>query len=501
MNQPFQTVIVCAVLILSATPGDARTPVSLPEVLRLTLLSSSPIKNSREEVGRAKGQLQEASGGFDRSDSASLSFSSLEESSLSEENSRLTQKYLKHNLTAGSEKRFRSGILTAAEITVEGSRERSGDEEQQGRGSLLLKIDFPLWRGRGREAVTADERAAEFAVRQAEYKLLDTITGQLRQSTDAFRDYQAARRRLAVMRESEQRIRQYLDDVLHLVEAGERAAADLLPLHAQAADSRARRILAAKELSIKKNALGEAMGVSAAELAAMEFADEPWPEFTLPDKERYVEEMTALALSRRKDLAAARAGKDAAGIMLAGAKDGCSPELNLYLQGQADGLSQGGDFSDSLHFDDTASLSGGIRFRRPAGNNGAEGIVTQKRHRFKQAEIKSSELERTIRLGVMEAVDNMFICKEMQKEAATAVREYEKSLEAEQKKMQLGMGTVLDLLAVQRDLEVASLQLLDSRADCAAALSALRFETASFMDGSNGSYRLQESAPPVLPGK
>ncbi|PON18878.1 hypothetical protein C2W62_05620 [Candidatus Entotheonella serta] len=188
----------------------------------------------------------------------------------------------------------------------------------------------------------------------------------------------------------------------------------------------------------------------------------------------------ATALEQRPDLKQAKLDLDNQNITLVFNENQVLPTLDIAASLRFNGISDG--FSSSLGEFDTKRREWqvGLVFSYPLGNRRAKGRVRQSRLAIRQQLLRIKELEENAMEEVRRAVRGVLASSELVQASRAASRLAQKQLEAEEKKLKVGLATVFTVLEFQEDLaversnEIRSLtQFLQARVNLEAVKSTL----------------------------
>ncbi|HEX5727761.1 MAG TPA: TolC family protein [Longimicrobiaceae bacterium] len=491
------TVAAALLASLAAAPAagqDAPRPgLTLRQVVETTLARSAQIAQGEWDVQSQLGSLQQAAGAFDPQAHASVTtdrrrtptFGSGETGPGSS---------LARNLGygAGVDWRLRSGLSLSPNLSFNRvDVDAAGLPRNTGVASLDLVM--PLLRGRGGGSARAGEVAAAENLDASQADLRHLRASSVLSAVNAYWGYVAAARTLAVLRESEGRSRRLLEQTEKLIEADERPAAERVTSAANLASKRAATLAGENALATARQALAEAMGLPADQLAALPLAADAFP--ALPDSAAAAAwpadaEWVALALRERADLAAARKRRSAAGALLRGTRSEIRSRLDLNLGVGYTGIEAGGEF-DRLVAPFYSSQGGfqaemGFTYGLPLGRRATAGQLLRSSAADRRAALAADELARTISLAVATAAETLRRTVEELRLTAEAVTLHTASVESESQKFQLGTATLFDVIQSEDGLTGATVGWINAQRRFAGALAQLRFLTGTLVGGERG---------------
>lgn len=465
---------------ISAAPAAADAEVTAPglaldQVVNVTLSASSELKLAAAQVESAAGALTLSRAAFDfrLTTAATASRTSRIDAS--------GASAAQHDFiyTAGAQHLLRNGILATSEVSLTRSllsRSLGADSDT---ADVRLGVSIPLLRDRGGVSSAAAEQAAARDHEAARWGLRHTAAQQVLSSVAAYWDYQAAYRRLEVLRASEARAERAVEETSALVQADERTPADLIQLRGNAASKRAARASAEQDIVAARTTLGLAMGLPADAIATL-----PPPATAFPKPASGAPRLDASGLveetyRRRADLAAADQRTRSASIRLEAARGDQRPRLDLllntgYRASDNDGLSWHEPRLDALIE---------LRLELPLYNSAARGEVMQSSAAHEQSNIARDELRRRIAADVAMGLQAVTHAEATMLESAEAVRLFETGIQAVQRKFQLGGATLFDLIQAQDALTNALLFDVESQRDLAVAIALLCFQRGQLVEG------------------
>jgi len=486
--------------------AEKMSELTLLEVVTQTLARQPAIHIQREQVEIGKGALQAAGGQFDWQSQFALSYDR-QETPLTNQNKQLTGKSTRENGITGYSltlnRQFRSGISIQPGLEVTRNEDKTFDSDTLNNGSIDFTVVMPLIKGRGRNVVTAGERAAQADLDGSELDLIHIVSQSVFRTVQAYWNYLAAQQQYTILQKTEERAGQLLRDVKKLIEADERPASDADQLLANLSDKTSGRIAAEQQLVAARHELGLAIGLPYTRFVNLLGAADAWPDPRRVRSTRLTafQDMINIAISHRRDLAAVQKRKESARLLLLAVSDERKPQMDFYINSNLAGLDEGGGVSKAFRFDDAASFEAGIQFRYPLGNNQAVGTWIQQRSLFRRTQIETAEITRTITSNVSVALNAVRHNLQALLSAQKTVDSYRKALEIEKTKMRLGMATVIDVINTDDRLQNALLTEVNNRLLYANALAGLRFETGTLLDSAGKKFSVNAVAFSELPDR
>lgn len=474
--------------------------IGIVEAIQETLRNEYSIKIQEEVVKQNKGVLQQVEGQFDPTlsvdvsrvyDSVPLTTTNRNSTGRSSQDEELT------TYTVSLSKRFRNGITAGPNLQMTRTDDESFGALTKNEGSLNFAVIVPLLKGRGKQAAGAAETVAQFQLQSAHKELQHTISGSVKATANAYWSLLAASMKLEILTTSEASARKLLNDIESLVEADERPAAELEQLRANLASRSASVFEAEQRLFQAHQELGLTKGTpydsfTAAPEPRDDFpVDAPLDSYSLA-KSR--EALLLLSVNKRADLMALKYLQSAARSDLTAARTNIRPQLDLSLNVGYRGLEE----TDSGQGYYTAFEENGagpnhsamISLVYPFGNNDSKGLLIQKQSAYQQTQIRTTQLLNSIQTEVFIEINALMQSKKELTEARKALSHYETALKSEKMKLQLGLSTVIDVIAIEDRYINALLNEVDSHWRYTIALLRLRYATGTLISGTQGNYRV-----------
>ncbi|HEX6745979.1 MAG TPA: TolC family protein [Longimicrobium sp.] len=464
--------------------------LTLQQALDAAADRSGGVRLAREQLAGALGAARAARGAFDPTLTSFVT--STRDNTLGwtgrGADSVLPSRTLASSYGVALERRFRSGLSVSPEVRAT-RREFSPDATgRNNTASVSMVMQLPLLRGAGGQ-LAAPERAAAATSDAARADLLHATAVGALDAADAYWAYAAAAERLEVQRQAEARARRLVEQTRILVAAQERAQADLNPLLAALATRQAARSAAEQELVEARSTLGLVMGLEGDAISTLALPATPLPSITRGAGAE-TGALVRQALERRADLAAARQAVRAAGVLADAAQAGTRPRLDLQLSVGYTGAVPGEAWSSLVtpFYRDlnTWSASLEVSWQAALGNSAAAGGAAQSRALQRQGQVAAEELERRIRAGVAVAAEALRHGQEEMERADEAVALSRTSVENEERKFQLGMSTLFDVIQAEDQLTGALLSRISTQQRYAAARARLAFETGALVRDAGG---------------
>lgn len=394
-------------------------------------------------------------------------------------------------------KAFRSGASLSP--FVDGSLETTtfvgkpiaadfGGKGVQDQMTFRFGVNFmlPVLRGRGADAFASGEKAATVQVEAGRFQVEHQASASALAVVRAYWTLRAAAESLDATARSLDLQTRVADITRALIQAGEMPAVELA--RAQAGEARAKAGVKDAERRVHEARVGLAlaMGLSATnDDATLPTAKDGFPALAsvAAPAQAVAEGLSAEAIVHRRDLSAARKYEEASGILERAASLNTKPRLDVTGETYYTALGERA-FQRVVDRWVGPSVSVGLEFERPFGNNGLEGALAQRAAERRQQQIGAADLERQIRLGVVRAATTLQEAAEHAREAAAAVEFYQKTVDAELERFRVGESTLINTLITERQLTDARLSAVSAHQRLASLLAELRYETGTLLNGT-----------------
>ncbi len=478
---------------------DSKQKISLESVLSRTLEKNTQIQLQRQVVSQRRGAYRSAHGQFDLNFNSTLSGSREFEQYNSEDPVKVTGYQL------GLGQKFLTGTVLSPYASAQKAEQvdpLTNTEIVGYSGKAGFKVKQPLTRNFGVEAVGAEQRRARAEFASAEKNLIHRTANSLKEVTTAYSNYLASLRQVEIRRGSLDRIRELYEATKKLVEKDEIPESDLAPLQASRANKRSQLISARQQVNEARSALGLAIGLDEEKISQLPAPENIFKKISYDTKisEQNLQQLVQKALARRFDYQARENKIEAARNRLAKAENHLSNPLDLevdlfYKSGRQEDNS---DLYYDVYGEEESGLNvtGQLTYSWPVGNNRAEGNYEQSQSLLEQQLTRREQLQRQIKTKVRIAFDNLRARLKSYRQTKKSMGYYRETLEAERRKHQMGMATVLDVINTEEKLTGAAGNLVEARRQLVNALVELRFQTGRLLTKENGIYTV--SAEQIL---
>ena len=483
---------------IGSIPGSGQR-LTLLQSLQSTLLNQPQLQIQLQQVEISRAVEQQASAQFDLVLAGSFSQAHTNSPlTLATRDLLLAEGFvptsnLAQNLSTfnvGVTKEYRNGLQINPFYETTRTTDNVSTTQGTNVSHIAIQVTVPLLRGRGQQAVAAQERAAGDEVTATTFDRNQTISALLAATSSSYWQAVAATKQFEVASSSEDRGRTYVDNVQTLIQAGRVPKADINQVNANLAMRTADRIAAEQNLLQAQQQLALAIGLDVDQIVGANFSFEDFPEPDLQKlslletdgSQHYLQQ----ALTERADYRAAQKRVEESQVLLIAARNELKPQLNLNFQAGVSGLSEGTApaqfFNSPYHSIQGLDATGGTSFSFPVRNDLATGHVRQARASLNQARLRASDLGRSIASSVVTAVNAVRNASVQVDKARESVRSFEAALQGEREKFSLGFNSLVDVLTVEDRLTTAMTARVNAELAYALALTQLRFATGTIVE-------------------
>lgn len=419
-------------------------------------------------------------------------------------------------LTLGASKEYRSGLslspffkLNGSDSNFKGKPEDSGFGGQGGEGIYKaetgINFRYPLGRGGSRLVVTAAEESAKQNLDASTALMEHASSSSIFRTMLAYWSVVGAMERLRIARESLDLQNRLVELTGDLVEGDELPRTQMSQVEASASNSSANVRAAAQSLYEARVRLAQTIGLEVVGEADAPLASTTFP--TPPEIEAVrrmdAAEIGEFAVMRRRDYAAAKAFKESGQVLYLAANHNLRSTLDLTGSLSYSGVSENPSFRGGIEGAVSQwvgpSVTAGLAWSRPVGNNTAKGQLMQSSASLSQSAIQTGDLRRTIKASVALTLGALEDAIAQIDVSRRTVAFYEDSLRSEADKLRLGQSTVIDVVVTEQRLTDARNALVAAEFQYALLLTQLRFETATLIDGEGDSRSVSARDIMTLP--
>ena len=478
------TPLALAAVLLAAHAGAAETPVRGLDLGKAA--AAALARSPRAEIARARRRA--SAGALERSAAA---FDWLVEAQAGMERTRAFE--LEGVSGVGSDPRraaevtqelslrksWRSGLELRPHVAL--SRREGSDVPgaAANRGVAAASLRVPLLRGWGGGLAVATEASAREVHDASRFELRHDLARAARDAVLAYWAFLGAVEQLDAFQQSEARAERLVQETRRLIEADERAPADLALPMASLSSRRAQRIGSEQQVAAARHELGLAMGAGLDEIALLPHPVTPFPE---PGPDAPAE---ATAAEPRADVSAAQARERASERVLRAALRELRPRLDVEASASYSGLDRGNELGRlfSPLYRNVPSWSGSLRmtFSLPMGQAAARGAALQSEAAHAQDQVEAADSARRAELGRRLAEAALVRSRAELALARDAERFARQALDAEVAKFQHGLSTLFDTIQAEDGLTNAQVRRVGAHRRYAEALVQLAFEAGTLL--------------------
>ncbi|MHB8520220.1 MAG: TolC family protein [Limisphaerales bacterium] len=490
--------------------------VGLLEAVRMTLALDPSIRLQEKQIDFTKGVLQNASGQFDLGLDTLLSRGITRTPRTQFERSYSLPPALPGQLTTvldeidshvGLKKQFRSGISVGPALDMTRIADNLDQQRAVNRADINFAVTVPLLKGFGRKATGAAEEAARVDYEASSLDLKQTIATRILNTATAYWSCLAATKQLQILRESESRSSNLVEQVRALIRGKELPASDLKQVQADSAGKTAARFAGEQQLYQARQNLGLAIGLSLEQLPTAPLPLDMFPAAAPAPLMLHSPQVLQDSLERRADYQSLLKAQQSAEILQVAARKNLKPQLDLNVQVGYASLEEGSQFARYYGTLEARRLAGAnalatLSLEWPFANNQARGLLLQRESLTEQTRIRLRDLARNISSGILVAVNNLEQSLAELEKAEVATQNYQLAVTNEWKKVQSGTSTIIDVITTADRYADAQINQISARSRYASALAQLRFETGTLVSPANAggdSISLEDliTVPPV----
>jgi outer membrane protein TolC len=369
------------------------------------------------------------------------------------------------------------------------------------KAEIGFSLNLPLLRGGGAVSVAAPERAAAVDLEASSEILRHAASVTALNAAAAYWSLVAAQERVAVQERSVELQGKLVALTEELIAGDQVPRVERARALAGQANSRAALDGARRDLVSARLALARTLGVDVAGQANAPLAAGSFPAPPAPDAVRAIDSssLAESAVGSRLDRKAARKLVDSGRILADAARHDLADRLDLALTLSANALGEK-SFSEAI---DRWSGPGGsiaLAYEKQVGNRSRRGILGQQEAVVRQRQISAGDLERTIRIAVVETLGSLEQALARLAEAEAAAKYAQETIDAEFEKLRAGASTLIDAILTEQQRTSAVLSVIAARQQVATLLAQLAFEAGQLVEGEGEGGRVLVERLTALPG-
>jgi len=342
-------------------------------------------------------------------------------------------------------------------------------------GRLNFSVNQRLWNGFGYSVTRRFERVAENNTQLTREAFRQQAVATLAEAQNLYWDLVASREEVRAAEQALAVAQRLREDNARQAEIGTLAPLDVVAADAEVASRRRDLIAAQTNEQLREVALKNVMAKSldsdlgAARIVTTDLLPEP-QDADIPGQE----EALAAALRNRPEIARAEGGIVNQKIVTEFTKNNLKPSLNAFVQyvGASRDAFLSGAFGQIGRFD-FPEFAFGITLTVPLLNRSAQADDLRAKIELRQSETMLQRTRNQIRLEVRNVLIGLMQARAQVAAARKALDLSRRTLDAEQRKLQVGISTPYNVIQVQRDFEQAQFAEVAARANYAKARVAL----------------------------
>lgn len=463
------------VLVLLLASISCADELTLEKAIENTLKLQADIITSKLDSDASKSAYAGAGGAFDHVLSSNAEIASAETPLGAIEK----QTYNSDKLTSDTEtyavklsKLTRSGIRVETSASVFRQNDVPYNQPTQATSSIGVAINFPLFDLLMENKNSTNEKIALENSRARVDDYCFQASTSVYQTIAAYWNYFAAYERLLVYKKSEENIQKMLSDFEKLVEAKERPRADANQIRANLAMKQGLVVSGERDLSTLGYQLATSMGVSIDE-TALSPPRGKWVRLDNPGKlsaDMYIQN----AYKNRFDIKSLERVVHSAELMLDMARRGMKPDLDVYVS--ADYSDKGRDVSADV-VSNARTVKAGILFSTPIERSFGKSDVAQKEIALRQWKINFANAKRKAALDVTSSLNELKQNLKAYEFSVETVNLYQEALTVEEKKLKLGMSTVIDVINTRENYQNALIAKIEGLRLVAVSLAGVAYSS------------------------
>lgn len=465
---------------------SAQEPLTIEEAITTTLNQNPTILIDEQSLISARASTQGTRGIFDWNLSSSFNFS--KSTPPTTQNFDTTSQSESFSLSAS--KTMRTGMVFTPSLNASrGSNNRNDflNLRPSSSSGIGFTLSMPVLRG---STIGLSEVSAEISEAAAEDTFVFSLSNVTKNVISAYWDYASAKANLDLRKKSEEVSKEFTGKIQRLIDAKEKPESEIKLAKADEASKRISRISAEQALLTAKNNLGVLMGLPLDVIDRIGLPATEFPNINnmLVDKYSKNPSLVTLITQRRYDLLAGEKSLQAQEVNLQQTKNSVLPSLDLSFGAGYDYVRDGGDMFASFGASEGKRANAGVSFSFPVPNNSARAGLISAIAGLKQANISYREQIKQAKLN-LEVAQTAFWRAALQLEQSNlAVENYVEALNNENKKLSLGVATIIDVIRVRDQLISAVSQRINDQANYAKALTEIKFQAGILINLQQGKY-------------
>ncbi|MBU1172314.1 MAG: TolC family protein [Proteobacteria bacterium] len=465
--------ILLLVLMASTTCADE---LSLEQAIESTLQLQADIIYSKLSAEASRKASEGARGPFDHILSTNVEFSSAQ-TPLDEIEQQLYNRDLiktepqTYGLTLTKLTRSGIGIETTASVISSNDISPALTQPREASSSISVAINFPIFDLIMENTNTTNEKIAIESNKAIINNYFFQASTSVYQTALNYWAYLAAYERLLIYKDNEKNTRKMLSDFEKLVANGERPKADANQIKANLAVKLGQVVSGEKDLMTMGCELAKSMGMPY-DGTNLPRPKSLWAHVQDPDTLE-VDDFVQRAFEHRYDIKSLESVIRSTELMLESSKRIMKPDLNFYVK--ANYSDKGPHVSEDV-IDNAKTYTAGVVFSTPLGNSSAKSDLAQKEIALRQRALNLANAKRKASYDVASSINELTQNLKAYAFSIETVTLYKESLDVEEKKLKLGMSTVLDVINTRENYQNALVAKIENMRQVAVALAGVLYD-------------------------
>lgn len=368
------------------------------------------------------------------------------------------------------------------------------------KAEIGFQLNIPMLRGGGAVSVAAGERAAQVDLEASEEILRHAASVTALNTAAAFWSLVAAQERVAVQERSVELQTKLLALTDELIAGDQVPRVERSRSLAGVANARSQLDAARRDLVSARLALARTIGVDVVGQANAPLAAGTFPAPPAVEVVRAVDSagLATRAVDGRYDRRATSRLVDSGKILADAARNDLADRLDVALTLSANALGEE-SFSNATDSWKGPGGSIGLNYEKQVGNRTAQGRLGQQEAIVRQRQISAGDLERTIRLAVVETLGSLAESLARLTEAENASRYAQETIDAEVEKLRAGASTLIDTIQTEQQRTSSDLALIAAKQQVATLVAQLAFEAGALVEGEGDAGKVRVDRLTALP--
>lgn len=386
------------------------------------------------------------------------------------------------------EKKFITGAVVRPEFFIERVHDNFLNKLNPTTSSLMLNMKIPLLKNAGIIPNTAGEWAAKMTYFASLHDARFRISRVISDTAKLYYRLTALMMERDILIETVAEAADLVEKVQRLAELKEFGEAEIYQPKANLKEKKEQLLRVEVEIINARAELLVAMGLFAG-CCPPAFMEGFLPDLSSSSSNLCCDALIKTALTFREDLKARLYLRKANYLLFEKAKNGIYPEVDLEMAAGWAGMDKGGGLSPYFQSvkrnAEGTNWTLGISVAYPFGNNEAEGQLIQNRAQLQRSEIEIAKVQLDIQERVPAFSDDLSKEIKRKKEIDQEIDYYIQAVEAEMRKLEEGLTTVIDVIQLQDKLLQSRIVGARQSFDLIAAFIDLKFSLGLILPYSN----------------